>query len=139
MIGLGAELHRWRDRFAIWSVSRLRSRAIPAIFGQKSHLGDFDQSRRFRSMLLTLETPGAMVMSVRQPLAPFGLAGAQLKCIGQQLQAEPSYLGYIDTCWVSMLISLAAVPLGAGPAEVKLGADAAGDDQRPDRRLPRQI
>ena len=31
--------------------------------------------------------------------------------IGQQVQAQASFLGYMDAFWVLMLISLAAVPL----------------------------
>jgi MFS transporter, DHA2 family, multidrug resistance protein len=41
--------------------------------------------------------------------------------IGQQVQAQASYLGYMDAFWVLMLISLAAVPLALTLRKVKLG------------------
>jgi DHA2 family multidrug resistance protein len=42
--------------------------------------------------------------------------------IGQQVQAQASFLGYMDAFWVLMLISLAAVPLTL--RKVKLGGPA---------------
>jgi DHA2 family multidrug resistance protein len=47
-----------------------------------------------------------------------------IQWIGQQLQAQASYLGYMDVFWVLMLISLAAVPLALTLRKVKLGAAA---------------
>jgi DHA2 family multidrug resistance protein len=44
--------------------------------------------------------------------------------IGQQLQAQASFLGYMDAFWVLMLISLAAVPLALSLRNVKLGGPA---------------
>jgi DHA2 family multidrug resistance protein len=44
--------------------------------------------------------------------------------IGQQLQAQASFLGYMDAFWVLMLISLAAVPLALSLRIVKLGGPA---------------
>jgi DHA2 family multidrug resistance protein len=44
--------------------------------------------------------------------------------IGQQVQAQASFLGYIDAFWVLMLISLAAVPLALTLRKVKLGTHA---------------
>ncbi len=41
--------------------------------------------------------------------------------MGQQVQAQASYLGYVDAFWVLMLISLAAVPLALTLRKVKLG------------------
>jgi MFS transporter, DHA2 family, multidrug resistance protein len=41
--------------------------------------------------------------------------------IGQQIQAQASFLGYMDAFWVLMLISLAAVPLALTLRKVKLG------------------
>jgi DHA2 family multidrug resistance protein len=41
--------------------------------------------------------------------------------IGQQVQAQASFLGYMDAFWVLMLISLAAVPLALTLRKVKLG------------------
>jgi hypothetical protein len=41
--------------------------------------------------------------------------------IGQQVQNQASFLGYMDAFWVLMLISLAAVPLALALRKVKLG------------------
>ncbi len=43
--------------------------------------------------------------------------------IGQQVQAQASFLGYVDAFWVLMLISLAAVPLALTLRKVKLGGE----------------
>jgi MFS transporter, DHA2 family, multidrug resistance protein len=47
-----------------------------------------------------------------------------IQWIGQQVQAQASYLGYMDAFWVLMLISLAAVPLALSLRKVKLGGHA---------------
>jgi len=44
--------------------------------------------------------------------------------IGQQVQAQASFLGYMDAFWVLMLISLAAVPLALTLRNVRLGGPA---------------
>ncbi|HUN44187.1 MAG TPA: DHA2 family efflux MFS transporter permease subunit [Acetobacteraceae bacterium] len=44
--------------------------------------------------------------------------------IGQQVQAQASFLGYMDAFWVLMLISLSAVPLALTLRHVKLGGSA---------------
>ena len=44
--------------------------------------------------------------------------------IGQQVQAQASFLAYMDVFWVLMLISLAAVPLAMSLRKVKLGGQA---------------
>jgi MFS transporter, DHA2 family, multidrug resistance protein len=44
--------------------------------------------------------------------------------IGQQVQAQASFLGYMDAFWVLMLISLAAVPLALTLRKAKLGGPA---------------
>ena len=44
--------------------------------------------------------------------------------IGQQVQAQASFLAYMDAFWVLMLISLAAVPLALALRKVKLGGPA---------------
>ncbi|HEX4172223.1 MAG TPA: DHA2 family efflux MFS transporter permease subunit [Acetobacteraceae bacterium] len=41
--------------------------------------------------------------------------------IGQQVQAQASFFGYVDAFWVLMLISLVAVPLALALRKVKLG------------------
>jgi DHA2 family multidrug resistance protein len=42
--------------------------------------------------------------------------------IGQQVQAQASFLAYMDIFWVLMLISLSAIPLALALRKVKLGA-----------------
>jgi DHA2 family multidrug resistance protein len=52
------------------------------------------------------------------------LAQAQQRAIdwiGQQIQTQASFLGYMDAFWVLMLLSLAAVPLALSLRKVKLG------------------
>ncbi len=44
--------------------------------------------------------------------------------IGQQVQAQASYLAYMDVFWVLTLLSLAAVPLALSLRKVKLGGKA---------------
>jgi len=44
--------------------------------------------------------------------------------IGQQIELQASFLGYMDAFWVLMLISLAAVPLALTLRRVKLGGPA---------------
>src|SRR5271163_3081433 len=44
-----------------------------------------------------------------------------IQWIGAQVQAQASFLGYMDAFWVLMLISLAAVPLALTLRKVKLG------------------
>ena len=44
-----------------------------------------------------------------------------IQWIGQQVQAQASFLAYMDAFWVLMLISLSAVPLALTLRMVKLG------------------
>ena len=44
--------------------------------------------------------------------------------IGQQVQAQSSYLAYMDVFWVLTLLSLAAIPLALSLRKVKLGGAA---------------
>jgi MFS transporter, DHA2 family, multidrug resistance protein len=44
-----------------------------------------------------------------------------LAWLGQQVQTQASFLGYMDAFWVLMLISLAAVPLALALRSIKLG------------------
>ena len=47
-----------------------------------------------------------------------------IQWIGQQVQTQASFLGYMDAFWVLMLISLSAVPLALMLRKVKLGGPA---------------
>jgi DHA2 family multidrug resistance protein len=51
--------------------------------------------------------------------------GQALNWIGQQVQAQSSYLAYMDVFWVLTLLSLAAVPLAMSLRKVKLGGGPA--------------
>jgi MFS transporter, DHA2 family, multidrug resistance protein len=42
--------------------------------------------------------------------------------IGQQLQAQATFLAYVDAFWVLMVISLMTVPLALALRKVELGA-----------------
>jgi DHA2 family multidrug resistance protein len=44
--------------------------------------------------------------------------------IGQQVQAQSSYLAYMDVFWLLMLMSVAAIPLALSLRKVKLGGGA---------------
>ena len=46
---------------------------------------------------------------------------AAIRWIGQQVQTQASFLGYMDAFWVLMLISLAAMPLALTLRRAKLG------------------
>ena len=58
---------------------------------------------------------------VGQGSSPTDAHQQAIQWIGQQLQAQASFLGYMDAFWVLMLISLAAVPLALTLRKVKLG------------------
>jgi DHA2 family multidrug resistance protein len=47
-----------------------------------------------------------------------------IEWIGQQVQAQASFLAYMDAFWVLMLISLSAVPLALTLRKIKLGGTA---------------
>jgi MFS transporter, DHA2 family, multidrug resistance protein len=47
-----------------------------------------------------------------------------IQWIGHQVQAQASYLGYMDVFWVLMVISLAAVPLALTLRKSRLGGPA---------------
>ena len=47
-----------------------------------------------------------------------------LQWIGQQVQAQASFMAYMDVFWVLMLVALAAVPLAMTLRKMKLGGPA---------------
>ncbi len=47
-----------------------------------------------------------------------------IQAIGQQIQTQAAFLGYVDAFWVLTLISLSAVPLALTLRKVKLGGPA---------------
>jgi MFS transporter, DHA2 family, multidrug resistance protein len=91
-----------------------------------AHREQFHQSR-----LIELANPASVqyqqtLQQVTHYFAVHGSSTAQAKqqaftWIGQQVQAQASYLAYIDVFWTLMLISAAAVPLALLLRRVKLG------------------
>ena len=61
---------------------------------------------------------------VAQGSSLLGARQQAIQWIGQQVQAQSSYLGYADAFVTLMLISLAAVPLALTLRKVKLGSGA---------------
>jgi DHA2 family multidrug resistance protein len=50
--------------------------------------------------------------------------GQVIAWIGEQVQAQASFLAYMDAFWVLMLLALAPVPLALALRKVKLGGAA---------------
>jgi MFS transporter, DHA2 family, multidrug resistance protein len=95
-----------------------------------AHREQFHQSR-----LVELANPSTSQYqnTLKQLMDYFTLHGSSLAqaqqqafaWIGQQVQAQASFLAYIDVFWTLTLISLAAVPLALTLRKVKLGGQAA--------------
>ena len=91
-----------------------------------AHREQFHQSRLVESVL-----PSSIQYqdTLHQVTDYFAAQGSSLlhahqqaiQWIGQQVQAQASFLAYMDAFWVLMLISLAAVPLALNLRKVKLG------------------
>jgi MFS transporter, DHA2 family, multidrug resistance protein len=91
-----------------------------------AHRGQFHQSRLVESVLPssvqyqdTLHQVTDYFVAQGSPLLQAHQQAIQW--IGQQVQAQASFLAYMDAFWVLMLISLAAVPLALTLRKVKLG------------------
>jgi DHA2 family multidrug resistance protein len=95
-----------------------------------AHREQFHQSR-----LVEHATPSSVAyqQTIQQATEHFLAQGSSLALaqqqatgwIGQQVQAQASYLAYMDAFWVLMLISLAAIPLALSLRNVKLGGGPA--------------
>jgi DHA2 family multidrug resistance protein len=91
----------------------------------------FDREQFHQSRLVGLINPSTVQYrhALKQATDYFvaqgsSLAHAQQQAfawIGQQVQTQATYLGYIDVFWALMLISVAAVPLALILRKVKLG------------------
>src|SRR5580700_9308321 len=91
-----------------------------------THREQFHQSRLVESVLPSSVQYQDTLHRVTDYFAAEGssLLQAQqqaIQWIGQQVQAQASFLAYMDAFWVLMLISLAAVPLALTLRNVKLG------------------
>jgi DHA2 family multidrug resistance protein len=89
----------------------------------------FHQSRLVESVMPSSVQYQATLHQVMNYFVAQGssLAQAQQQAvdwIGQQVQAQASFMGYADAFWVLMLISLAAVPLALMLRKVRLGGTA---------------
>ncbi len=62
-----------------------------------------------------------------------------IQWIGQQVQTQASFLAYMDTFWVLMVIALMAVPLALALREVKLGGGAPAGRIDPLSRLGQRL
>jgi MFS transporter, DHA2 family, multidrug resistance protein len=91
-----------------------------------THRQQFHQSRLVESVLPSSVQYQDTIHRVTDYFVAHGnsLLQAQqqaIQWIGQQIQAQASFLAYMDAFWVLMLISLAAVPLALTLRKVKLG------------------
>jgi MFS transporter, DHA2 family, multidrug resistance protein len=91
-----------------------------------THREQFHQSRLVESVLPSSVQYQDTLHQVTEYFVAQGssLLQAQqqaIQWIGQQVQAQASFLAYMDAFWVLMLISLAAVPLALTLRKVKLG------------------
>ena len=94
----------------------------------------WDREQFHQSMLVGQALPSSVPYqdTLRQVTNYFIAQGSSLwaakrqaiQWIGQQVQAQASYLGYIDVFWVLMVISLLAVPLALTLRKSKLGGPA---------------
>ena len=86
----------------------------------------FHQSRLVEQVVPSSAQYQNTLQQVTSYFAAHGSSLAQahdqaIQWIGQQVQAQASFLGYMDAFWVLMLISLSAVPLALALRKVKLG------------------
>jgi MFS transporter, DHA2 family, multidrug resistance protein len=91
-----------------------------------THREQFHQSRLVESVLPSSVQYQDTLQQVTDYFVAQGnsLLQAQqqaIQWIGQQVQAQASFLAYMDAFWVLMLISLAAVPLALSLRKIKLG------------------
>jgi DHA2 family multidrug resistance protein len=90
------------------------------------HREQFHQSRLVEQVLPSSPQYQDTLQQITGFFAGHGSSLAQahdqaIQWIGQQVQAQASFLAYMDAFWVLMLISLAAVPLAMMLRTIKLG------------------
>jgi MFS transporter, DHA2 family, multidrug resistance protein len=91
-----------------------------------THREQFHQNRLVEQVIPSSTTYQDTLQQITNYFAGHGSSLAQahdqaIQWIGQQVQLQASYLGYMDAFWVLMLISLSAVPLALTLRNVKLG------------------
>ncbi|WP_426437001.1 DHA2 family efflux MFS transporter permease subunit [Bradyrhizobium genosp. P] len=91
-----------------------------------AHRQQFHQSRLVEQVIPSSTNYQDTLQQITNYFASHGsslaLAHDQaVQWIGAQVQAQASFLGYMDAFWVLMLISLSAVPLALALRKVKLG------------------
>jgi DHA2 family multidrug resistance protein len=91
-----------------------------------THREQFHQNRLIEQVIPSSTTYQDTLQRITNYFTGHGSSLAQahdqaIQWIGQQVQAQASYLAYMDTFWVLMLISLSAVPLALALRKVKLG------------------
>jgi MFS transporter, DHA2 family, multidrug resistance protein len=91
-----------------------------------THREQFHQSRLVEQVVPSSAQYQNTLQQVTSYFAAHGSSLAQahdqaIQWIGAQVQAQASFLAYMDAFWVLMLISLSAVPLALALRKVKLG------------------
>jgi MFS transporter, DHA2 family, multidrug resistance protein len=91
-----------------------------------THREQFHQSRLVEQVIPSSTTYQDTLQQITSYFTARGSSLAQahdqaIQWIGQQVQAQASFLGYMDAFWVLMLISLSAVPLALALRRGKLG------------------
>ncbi|SIO29081.1 MFS transporter, DHA2 family, multidrug resistance protein [Bradyrhizobium erythrophlei] len=91
-----------------------------------THREQFHQSRLVEQVIPSSTTYQDTLEQITNYFTAHGSSLAQahdqaIQWIGAQVQAQASFLAYMDAFWVLMLISLSAVPLALALREVKLG------------------
>ena len=91
-----------------------------------THRSQFHQSRLVEQVIPSSTTYQDTLQQITNYFTAHGSSLAQahdqaIQWIGAQVQAQASFLAYMDAFWVLMLISLSAVPLALSLRKVKLG------------------
>jgi DHA2 family multidrug resistance protein len=91
-----------------------------------THREQFHQNRLVEQVIPSSTTYQDTLQQITNYFMARGSSLAQahdqaIQWIGQQVQSQASFLGYMDAFWVLMLISLSAVPLALALRKVKLG------------------
>jgi DHA2 family multidrug resistance protein len=94
-----------------------------------AHRSQFHQSRLVEQVVPSSQQYQDTLQQITNYFSAHGSSLAQahdqgVQWIGQQVQAQASFLAYVDAFWALMLISLAAVPLALALRNVKLGGPA---------------
>jgi MFS transporter, DHA2 family, multidrug resistance protein len=92
-----------------------------------THRAQFHQSRLVEQVVPSSAQYQNTLQQITSYFASHGSSFAQahdqaIQWIGAQVQAQASFLAYMDAFWVLMLISLSAVPLALSLRKVKLGS-----------------